>query len=313
MIIVFFGENDFITKRKLKETIRNYKEKHKSGLGFFSFSDDNFSFDKFKDAVETVSMFDEKKCIVLDNLFFKDKNSEFLLQYFKKNKLKENKDIFILIKEDNLPKKTNKEFSILSKKPALIYESKKFSNSQLKTWIEKEASLNKASISDIAVSKLILSCKDDLWRLSNEIAKLASYNKKITEDSINLLVEKDMESDIFKAIESLAKKDKFSAINIFYNQISKGKNISYLISMIAFQFRNMLKIKDLLDKGVTQEFIIKKTKIHPFIVRKILPSLRVYSLEDLKRIYKKLLSADLKVKTSKIDPAVILDEFILKL
>jgi DNA polymerase-3 subunit delta len=313
MIIVFFGENNFITKRKLKETIENYKEKHRSGLGLFSFSNNNFSFDKFKDAVETVSMFDEKKCIVLDNLFFDSRNLEFLTEYFEKNKIKEDKDIFVIIKEDGLFKKTDKEFKILLEKPAMVYESKKFSNSQLKSWIEKEALLNKASISSVAVSKLILSCKDDLWRLSNEIAKLASYDKKITENSVDFLVEQDIESDIFRAIEYLAKKDKINAVNIFYNQISSGKNISYLISMIAFQFRNMLKIKELLDKGVSLELIIKKTKIHPFAVRKILSSLKIYSLEELKKIYKKLLNTDIKIKTSKIDPSVILDDFILNI
>jgi len=313
MIIVFFGENNFITKRKLKETIKNYKEKHKSGMSFFSFGPESFSFNKFKDAVETVSMFDEKKCVVLNDVFFNSQNAEFLTNYFKENKTKENKDVFVIIKEDELPKKLSSDFEELLKKPAMVYESKKFNNASLRDWVEKEALLNKATMDKEAVSKLVLYCKDDLWRLSNEIAKLAAYDKKITEKSVDLLVEKNIESDIFNAIECLAKKDKRGAISIFYDQISKGKNVSYIISMIAFQFRNMLKIKDLLEMGVSESSIAKRAKIHPFVVKKTVPSLKAYSFSDLKKIYKALLEADIRTKTSKIDPLVILDNFVLSI
>jgi len=282
-------------------------------MSFFSFSPENFNFSKFKDAVETVSMFDEKKCVVLSNVFFEGKNSELLTDYFENNKTKENDKVFVVIKEDELPKKVGKEFEALLEKPTMVYESKKFNNSALKDWIDKEVATNKASISGTASSRLVSYCKDDLWRLSNEIAKLAAYDKKITEENVDLLVEKNIESDIFNAIECLAKKDKQKAVTIFYNQIASGKNVSYVISMIAFQFRNMLKIKDLLDKGVSGDLITKNTKLHPFVVKKTLPTLKMYSFLDLKKIYQKLLEADIKTKTSKIDPLVILDDLILSI
>ncbi len=313
MIIVFFGDNDFISKRKLKETIKNYKKKHKSGLSLFSFSSDNFSFDKFKDAVETVSMFDKKKCIVLNELFSDGSNLDFLLKYFKNKKLKEDKDVFILIKEYKFFKKINANFELLLKEASMLYESKKFNNTQLKLWVKKEAEINKATITEKAIKELLLSCKSNLFSLSNEIAKLSSYDKKITESTVNLLVEKNIESDIFCAIEALVKKDKQKAVSIFYRQIKDGKRVSYLISMIAFQLRNMIKVKELLDRGFSFEFIVKKIKIHSFVLRKIITSLEKYSLDDLKNIYKKLLDTEIKVKSSKIDNLVILDNFILNI
>lgn len=312
MIIIFHGDNEFITKRKLNEALENYKKKHKSGLNLFSFSRENFTFDKFKNATETVSMFEEKKCIVLKDLFFEDALLEKLAEYFKKNSIKEDKDTIVVFKESNFLNGQNDNLRWLLKKPSLVYESKIFDVSAQKKWIEKEVLIKKSKISSSAVSKLLLFCKDDLFRLENEITKLTSYSKNITEKDINLLVSHDdAESDIFSAIEFLAQKNKKEAIDIFYKQIASGKNISYILSMINFQFRNLLKIKELLEKGTAQGEIAKKAKMHPFVVKKSLPSIKNYSLYDLKSIYKKLLRADLKIKTSQVDPFVILDDFVL--
>jgi len=312
MIIVFFGDNDFITKRKLKEALKNYKEKHKSGLSFFSFSSDNFSFDKFKDAVETSSMFDEKKCIVLNGVFSSDKFKKSIVEYIEKNSVKSDEDTIIIFVEGDLSEK-EKDSDWLIQKPSMVYESKKFSATALKTWVQKEVASNKASIEEDAAVKLISYCKGDLWRLENEIAKLSLYNKKITASAVDLLVSHNDGSDIFKAIESLAKKNKKEATDIFYKQIADGKSIPYILSMVSFQFRNLLKVKEFSEDGLSSQDIAKKTKLHPFVVTKSQTSSKNFSLAELKNIYKKVLEVDLKTKTSSVDPLVFLDEFILSL
>ncbi len=312
MIIIFHGDNKFITKRKLNEALENYKEKHKSGLNLFSFSHENFTFDKFKDAAETVSMFEEKKCIILKDFFSEDASLEKLIEYFKKKSIKEDKNTIIILKEDIFLNKESDNQKWLFKKPSLVYESKAFDVSAQKKWIEKEVFMKKSEISPLAISKLLLFCRNDLFKLENEIAKLTSYKKNISEKDVSLLVShNDTESDIFLAVESLAQKNKKKAIDIFYKQIASGKNISYILSMINFQFRNLLKIKELSEKGITQGEIAKKARMHPFVVKKSLAGVKGYSLEDLKNIYTKLLKADLKIKTSQVDSFVILDEFIL--
>ena len=83
--------------------------------------------------------------------------------------------------------------------------------------------------------------------------------------------------------------------------------------MIAFQFRNLIQIKQLLDSGLSYGEIIKKTKLHPFVVKKSMESVRGYSIFDLKDIYKKLLDSDTKTKTTQVSPNIILDEFILSI
>ncbi|MEK7452728.1 MAG: DNA polymerase III subunit delta [Patescibacteria group bacterium] len=314
MIILFYGENVFITTRKLNEALENYSKKHKSGLNLFSFSADNFSFDLLKSAVETVSMFEEKKCIILKDILLNGELSSKIIEYFKKYSIKKDDNTIVIFKEGKISDSQNENIKWLLEKPSLVYESKLFDNNALKKWIEEEVVRNNATITKEAILKLTNFCKDDLWRLSNEIAKLASYRKNISENDVSLLVSHDdLDSDIFKAIEFLSKKNKNGAINIFYKQISSGKNVLYILSMINFLFRNIIKIKALSENGVTQDDMAKMANMHPFVVKKTLESARNYSLDDLKNIYKKLSDADLKIKTSQIDQFVILDELVLSL
>jgi len=68
MIIFLYGSDTYRSRQKLKEIIEEYKRRHQSGLNFirinFDEKDlpaDKAGFSDLKQAVETVSMFDEKK------------------------------------------------------------------------------------------------------------------------------------------------------------------------------------------------------------------------------------------------------------
>jgi len=67
MIILLYGEDTFRLRQKLIEVIEEYKAKHKTGLNLARFRENNFDFDKIKEKIESVSMFDEKKLIILEN------------------------------------------------------------------------------------------------------------------------------------------------------------------------------------------------------------------------------------------------------
>jgi len=100
MLIILHGENDFLSRRKLNEIVEQYKAKHKSGLNFSVF-DSEMDFFDFKSAYETISMFDEKKLIVLKGILQNTKSKDIILSYIKNNetKIKNDKDRVIVIFE----------------------------------------------------------------------------------------------------------------------------------------------------------------------------------------------------------------------
>jgi len=81
--------------------------------------------------------------------------------------------------------------------------------------------------------------------------------------------------------------------------------------MINYQFRNLLLVKDLIEKREPYSAILRKSQLHPFVVRKSLAQARSFSLPELKKIYQKIFQADLSIKTGKTEAKAALDILIV--
>ena len=87
-----------------------------------------------------------------------------------------------------------------------------------------------------------------------------------------------------------------------HNQLDKGDDPFYILSMYIYQFRNLLKIGDFYFSGINNNFeIAKLTKLHPFVVQKGMSQLRNFNLQKLKDIYRILEKIDIEAKSGKRD------------
>ena len=314
MIIILHGENSFLSRRKLNEIIEQYRAKHKSGLNFIVFEGTVDLFD-FKAAWETVSMFSEKKLIVLKDAFAAKKNNADVLDYLKSRIEETGKDkdrVIVFSESESLEEKKNKELKWLFDAAYMAQESQNLSGAKLAEWLKQEAVKIGGKISDKEAQMLIAFCGNDLWRLSNEISKLVSYNKIITVDNIRLLAHENTEAKIFDALDALVNGDKKKSTEHFYKVSKSGEDWVRVFALIVFQFRNLLKIKALAEEKLPQAKIAEKLKMHPFVVKKLLPVVSKHSLSDLKEKYKSLLEADFNMKTGRDNFQAVLERLILE-
>jgi len=153
----------------------------------------------------------------------------------------------------------------------------------------------------------------NLWEADNEISKLVNYcdDREITGEDVRLLVQSKVDMNIFNLIDSINSKNKNRSTLLLNQQIEKGLNEIYILTMFVYQFRNLLKIKSLLEQNLSSQEIASKAKMHPFVVQKSIEQCRRFELEDLKKIYRKLFDADLAIKTGKINPRLALDLLVV--
>ena len=69
MIFFLYGQDVYRSRAKLREIIEHYKKARKSGLNLKVFDFKKADFQDFKDVIRSVSMFNEKKLIILKNAF----------------------------------------------------------------------------------------------------------------------------------------------------------------------------------------------------------------------------------------------------
>ncbi|MEK7658361.1 MAG: DNA polymerase III subunit delta [Patescibacteria group bacterium] len=318
MIYFIYGEDSYRSKKKLEEIILGYKKVHKSGLNLVYVDAGKTDFNDFYSNFKITSMFAEKKLIVLKNVFSRPERAEGPSQKFQEEFLENFKnlekieDIIIVFEYDAVDER-KKLFKILKKETKCQELSFLFGLS-LKKWAKEEFEKNKTKINPDAEDLLLAFTGNDLWQLANEINKLSNYKREgyslpglIKKEDVELLVRPKLENDIFKTIEAMAQKNKKEAFSLLHKHIENGDNALYLLSMIAYQFKNLLIIKELIEKRLPYAVVSKNSGLHPFVVKKTYYLCGQFSFNELKKIYQKIFQADLDIKTGKIDPELTLD------
>jgi len=315
MIIFLFGEDDFRIKQKLKSITEHYEKIHKSGLNLKYFDCDkkavNAVFDQFSKEIIQNSMFKEKKLIIISNPFSDINFKEKFLNA--KKDLINSEDIILLYQNGKIDQR-NSLFSFL-KKNTKSQEFKLLTTQKLKIWAKKEFEKHNTTISENALGVFIDNIGNDLWRMSQEINKLVNYkgNEKIEEKDIHLLVKPRVETDIFKTIDAISEKNKKQALSLLNKHLRKGDSPLYLLSMINFQIKNLLIVKELIQKGEPFNVILNKSGLHPFVARKSYFQSQKFTFLELKKIFQNIFKIDLDIKTGKIDPETALNLLVAEI
>jgi DNA polymerase-3 subunit delta len=328
MIIFLYGPDTYRSKQKLNEIIGRYKKIHKSGLNLKHFDFKKDSFEDFRDAFKSFTMFKEKKLMVLENVLLNSKIENDFLKFLKE--LSKSKEIILIYEEEMDEKKSL--FKHLKKEN----KSQKFElleGNSLKNWVKKEFQKYSAQITSEALDLLLNFVGNDLWQMTNEIRKLVDYKGKsafdkdtagegeIKSKDVELLVKPKIETDIFKTIDAIASKNKKEALSLVKKHLEKGDSPLYLLAMINFQFRNLLMIKDLAESPkffnqnpISLRFkLSKELGMHPYLVGKTLLQARRFRLGELKKIYQKIFQADLNIKTGKMEPGAALETLLIEI
>ena len=345
MIIFLYGPDTYRSRQKLNEIIERYKKIRKSGLNLKYFLEPEMDFQTFLDEMKQTSMFQEKKLAVLVDIF---SNPEFKKRFLEKGRdFLKSENIFLFYETNQIPEKD--PLFLFLKKFAKVQEFKLLAGQKLKNRVKKEFLNYGIEIKEEALEKLISFVGNDLWQMSNEIKKLVCYRAprqrgegkeeiylfahraprqrgeggeenevlfdhkkgiKIELEDVELLVKPKIETDIFQTIDAIAARNKKRALKFIKAHLEKGDSPFYLFSMINFQFRNLLIIKDLMERNLSPYSL---NHLHPYVIKKSISLLEKFSFSELKKIYQKIFQLDLDVKTGKIEPEMALDLLITEL
>jgi DNA polymerase-3 subunit delta len=130
---------------------------------------------------------------------------------------------------------------------------------------------------------------------------------------VDLFVNGSVKAAVFEALEALSSGRKAQALKLFVDQLTKGENALYLLSMCAWQLRNLLRVADGYAQGMrTAPILAKQLKLHPFVAQKLLRQISGFPMERLKKGLSLLADLDLQAKSGFLDPKLALDMFVVK-
>jgi len=308
MHILLYGEDTFRSKEKLGKIREKYCQSVGSGLSISKISGPTATAEEIAREILALPFLENKRLILIDNLLVQGSPlvckqvmellpqiPETTVAVFWEGGLSKDSELFSALKKGACEK-----FDILE-------------GMALMSWIREKVLEAGGTIQNEAVSFLAQAAGGDLWRLSNEIAKLAAYSKEITLEIVKEMVSHEDSATIFELTDAICTGNLKLALASAQKLLSLGEIEITLLARIASTFRNMILVKDFLDKKIPQSTIVAETKLHPYVVKKTAGFCQNFSKEKLVEAYEKIFETDYDLKSGRGEPSALLTVLLCEL
>lgn len=309
MFHFFFGHNIFLIKKEVNKLLADFAKKN-GDIGIDQLDGENLKKGDIEKIVYTPSFFGDKKMIIIENLLIGKSTPEVLEEIIKLiDKTPEGVELYVI--EYGVPDKRTAAYKKLSS----LKGAKEFVEISLPVMSKMiKAKLNKSGIGISGEPLMILSEKfsSDLYLAENESKKIIDYchaNQigEVSKEVLDSISTFSSESKVFNFIDNLSQGQTHKAFSELVRLRSNSEDDFYILSMIIFQFRNIIAYKDAKERGETGGL-----KMSPFVKGKISRIESRYTKGSLVDIYDRISNIDYESKTGTSEISLAIDLFVAK-
>lgn len=276
--------------------------------------------EKYESVVETLPLMSDRRIVIIENCDFnKDslKKYEEILDYIQKSF--ENFNImtylFFIHNSDKLFKG---RFIKSLENNGDIYHFSRLDQKKFYSFIKKYFFSNEIKLDDRS-TKLIADrlryldrdATKTLYEVENELSKLVNNIKSNTPsyDEIEESIIDTFEEKIFGLLDYMSLKDAKKSLSAF--QGMKNEDTAMIYYMIIRQIRNMICVKDCIQKRLNPQTGQEYCGIKSFEYGKLERVVYKYNMKDLLRLHNLCFESELQIKTSKRSFAEVIERIIL--
>jgi DNA polymerase-3 subunit delta len=169
----------------------------------------------------------------------------------------------------------------------------------LQDWIVQRARARNAAINPRAVAALADTVGADLWRLDAELEKLSlyAYGRAIEAADVRAMVSAAQTGNIFQLVDAVMDRRGDEALRLVRLLMDGGAAGPYLLTMIARQYRQLLLVQDMKERGVPRPEMMRRLEVRSdFVFGKLLNQAGRIAAARLEADFRRLLEADLSIK-----------------
>ncbi len=304
---LLYGNDKTIIENELNNLLNKNNE-----IDIIKYSLDNTTIEEIIEDASTISMFANKKIIVLDNCSFfsanKTINNQELLENYLNNY---NPNTYIIFIANTEKVDTRKKIYKLLNKNGQIIECQN-NNNYIISYINNYLKENEYKIDDL--NYFLNTTGNNLSNIKNELDKLFMYkinNKIITNDDIDKICIKNIEEEIFTLTDAIIENKTTLSLKLLENFLNKNYDEIAIINLIASQFRFLFQVKRLENKNKSYNEIAQILEANPYRIKFTLKKLANYTENELIKKIKQLARIDHDIKTGLIDKKIAIELFIL--
>jgi DNA polymerase-3 subunit delta len=297
-VYLFCGEDSFSAFEKATLWKQKFLDKY-GDLNCLIYRGNELTGAEFQTALESYPFLSEKKLVFISDFLSEGDDDD---QDKVTELLKDVPDyVVVLFWEHHKPDARTALYKRLVKVGQVEnYELK--SGPVLMRWIRQKAQAKGINLGESEAKFMVDLVGNNLWNLDKELDKLKSYSagRSVDRVMIEKVVCPNPSSSIFKLTDLLGEKNLKESIRTLEILIQSGEAAVQMFFMLVRHFRIMAQVKDLAEHGQNAAAIAKIIKEHPFVVSKVYAQCRHFPMEELRKIYSRLLEIDLGFKTGRI-------------
>lgn len=224
--------------------------------------------------------------------------------------------IILLISYDGEINGNNKTVN-LAKNDGFLIQYNRVKGRDMEKWAED---LFKNCGKDIKKSELsyyMSMAPSSIDFMETEIQKICDYaldDTTITREHIDAVAHKSLESNIFKMVDAISRKNADNAVSILNTLMFQGEEALKILGMITRQYRILCIIKDCMKDNLSIPEIKEKTKVKiDYILQNYINHAKIYSNKNLADSMKSCLDTDSKLKNSEYPEKLALEMLIVNL
>ena len=177
-----------------------------------------------------------------------------------------------------------------------------------------QAKENGAVISKGTAADLVLAVGCDYFSLENETAKLAAFSgfQEITQSHVAECAAKSLEYNIFEIHDLFIKKQAESAKTLL-GDILRSERPEAVIGLFARKFRDLYKVKSMLDAGFSSQRIAGQLKLSGYVSQRLIGESGRFTRGDLQHALTNLADLDYAIKSGEEDAGLSLTTTLISI
>ena len=154
----------------------------------------------------------------------------------------------------------------------------------------------------------------DYYVIENEVDKLAVYAKgrQITDEDIKQCVSRTLEYSSFELHRLFIQKRTAEAVSLL-NEILSEESPEALVGLLAYNFREMYKVRSMMDIGYSASRIAGVLKSSDFIVSKRVSECRGFTSKEIRKAISMLSETDYQKKSGRGDSDLMLPRTLFEI
>lgn len=330
-IQILHGDDTFSIQREIRQAAQQLSSTFDAGMNTLRLDGKTASLEEISTAVTTLPFFGGDRLVILEPLPAKlDKSRQ--EKFIKILDGVPESTILLMVVEDHPRWRKDgsdwqRSWDVLNSAHWLTKWSKDRPNVSIQSfplpdaremdaWVQKEAAAQGGKFSAEGAHELAQSIGNDTSIASQEIGKLLMYvngARPVTREDVILLVSDAGSSDVFSMLDAMVEGRTREAQQMLHRQLDDTPP-EVILGAVIHRFRQLIQVREALDAGDDLRGLIAQRVVFAGKqADRATNQAHRYSMQELKRIYRRLLELDIQSKTSQLDLASSLEVLVVEM